>query len=1729
MKPNKINPNDFKNNLIGGKVLSTDNQGNIIATNNATNGGYGVGNYHSEGGIQGINNSTNELIEFENNEVVITKKAVLDNTLHEFDGEMLTNKQILSKINVSGGGVKFDTIEVNDAPKGKIHVNPQTHHYDKQELDAYELLEDMGYNSALENNKETFVIHGVKYDIAKAYELIENGAIDFEIKTIAPFYARYIHTDKKQALDKKIDYSKPIALAVQPKNGKAIIIDGNHRLHQAKSNDIKEVQVIYISDSFAIAQFSKIVKKKGGLIAPNGNPSNLTPEQHKLVRTPEFKAWFGDWENDPENASKVVDENGEPMVVYHGTNVKNITIFDPMKGLNINGTYHAKDIKVASHWSGTTNSRDVTEEDILKIKSFENLEEILNYAGDILRTEYIVNELYTSPKEAKMFGVDSGYSYRIISTDISTPLNSLKGKQKASEIDKTQVVKNEIIKDLEFKKAYDSNSYGKIYINFLNIKNPLVVDAKGKSYYKIQYKGLTFNTEAIALDAIKNNYDGVIVENVLETDYENIKTTDYITFSPTQIKLADGTNTKFDATNPDIRYAKGGLTNKNGHLAENMSLSDIATMHDTSIEKLEKQVKKGLKVEREHTSNPEEQLKIVKDHLYENHKYYSILEKVGLENGGEVYTDNEKKAKDLIEVTTEKLVEEIIKNDYFVDVNRSKTDFGKSNYIYVSDEVDEYGFLNGGKKKIRISDHGVTNIDRIFNETHLHPYEKFYNEKEEFKDIINELNFYFKTNKFFDKEIGFTEVKAYNVQTYELWHNDVVTQEKITKKGKKMFEVTRTYNNPVEIYKHKGTQKIYKKNPLKFENGGLLEPDTTDTTNYTDVANLGMEITGGEAVTLFEQGGYLSQPTLDLFGTDPTLFDGGGEVRKNKTFDEKTDYIIGILKSKYEKGETLESLYNQVKEGYGDYAGAIFSTFAKEMKSNNKFMEEFNKSAFIEDITQKQPTPNVEPTTNTQDTPVATYEEELMRLGAKYNIPAKLMDIKGSELVSDKEFDRLLLLKHKNSKKEDETIVSTEDEPKINIEEVISKFTFMADSPMRRARALSVLEQKTNFDGKIIFNYEFLEGLPKDLEIETRQQYSKKTDKTSDYTFIGNYIIKTKAEIDYYKYLQNGGYPYSDYLKAVATAEKIKNAEKKIKNEEAELQQSKKDKIAKYEMIKDFLINNGNDFYKKYIESFINKITEIESQRKTKDSVESIEHFKKMIDQYTKIMNDNKEIYPLLYKIVHGEVQHKFNWKVGDKVKVKGSVNHISSNIETEIIEIKENRFGDLTYKVESNEGIINQWRGYDGLFPINDQPTPTEFQKLSEVKPTIKTEIKIVKKGNDAFDKQAEKYIKLYLTLINNKDNLKKFHNFIFKNFAPNSRSNNYDVFTIIEINIFELHHYTSVKEAYQGALNLDLETFHIVRETRENGTMTYDYAVGNLYGDATYNELHDQNGNLKQSVQDTQIKQIENDFKINNSKKQEPMNSNQEPMENIFTDIKVNKGVVLEKDKKALIELINTQEQMNPLTNSKNFSDEGSSTGTGALYEFFTPELVANKMLALAQKYGFRGGKVLEPAAGNGRLLKHLETQEITAFEINESNFVNLKINFPEAELYNHEFEKAFLQAPRYNQLIKNNKSSLVADYDLVISNPPYGIFKSRYSSYFKGFNQFEHFFIEKSLSLLKKGGIGVYLIPSGFMRNAHKYNEVKKRIFQLATFVDAYRLPQNIFEKTSIGTDILILKRK
>ena len=70
-------------------------------------GGMLVGKRHSNGGIKALNKSTGQPLEMEGGEVVITRNAVSDNKKRSFNGKMLTNRQILSEINESGGGVSF--------------------------------------------------------------------------------------------------------------------------------------------------------------------------------------------------------------------------------------------------------------------------------------------------------------------------------------------------------------------------------------------------------------------------------------------------------------------------------------------------------------------------------------------------------------------------------------------------------------------------------------------------------------------------------------------------------------------------------------------------------------------------------------------------------------------------------------------------------------------------------------------------------------------------------------------------------------------------------------------------------------------------------------------------------------------------------------------------------------------------------------------------------------------------------------------------------------------------------------------------------------------------------------------------------------------------------------------------------------------------------------------------------------------------------------------------------------------------------------------------------------------------------------------------------------------------------------------------------------------------------------------------------------------------------------
>jgi hypothetical protein len=62
-----------------------------------------------------------------------------------------------------------------------------------------------------------------------------------------------------------------------------------------------------------------------------------------------------------------------------------------------------------------------------------------------------------------------------------------------------------------------------------------------------------------------------------------------------------------------------------GGKADGKTLEDIAVIHNVKFEDIEKEYKVGLLVEVEHSSDPEKQGEVTRDHLIENPKYYTDL------------------------------------------------------------------------------------------------------------------------------------------------------------------------------------------------------------------------------------------------------------------------------------------------------------------------------------------------------------------------------------------------------------------------------------------------------------------------------------------------------------------------------------------------------------------------------------------------------------------------------------------------------------------------------------------------------------------------------------------------------------------------------------------------------------------------------------------------------------------------------------------------------------------------------------------------------------------------------------------------------------------------------------------------------------------------------------------------------------------------------------------------
>ena len=99
-----------------------------------------------------------------------------------------------------------------------------------------------------------------------------------------------------------------------------------HKSKQSTNSDI-QFQTIDTENTELNSIKEQAIANGTFMKAPNGKPTNLTEKQYALVRTKAFKDWFGDWENNPSEASKVVDENGEPLVVYHYTDNENLNEF----------------------------------------------------------------------------------------------------------------------------------------------------------------------------------------------------------------------------------------------------------------------------------------------------------------------------------------------------------------------------------------------------------------------------------------------------------------------------------------------------------------------------------------------------------------------------------------------------------------------------------------------------------------------------------------------------------------------------------------------------------------------------------------------------------------------------------------------------------------------------------------------------------------------------------------------------------------------------------------------------------------------------------------------------------------------------------------------------------------------------------------------------------------------------------------------------------------------------------------------------------------------------------------------------------------------------------------------------------------------------------------------------------------------------------------------------------
>jgi len=219
-------------------------------------------------------------------------------------------------------------------------------------------------------------------------------------------------------------------------------------------------------------------------------------------------------------------------------------------------------------------------------------------------------------------------------------------------------------------------------------------------------------------------------------------------------------------------------------------------------------------------------------------------------------------------------------------------------------------------------------------------------------------------------------------------------------------------------------------------------------------------------------------------------------------------------------------------------------------------------------------------------------------------------------------------------------------------------------------------------------------------------------------------------------------------------------------------------------------------------------------------------------------------------------------------------------------------------------------------------------------------------------------------------------------------------------------------------------------------------------------------------------------------------------------------------------------TQEERDLLANYTGSGGKESvgAKGKGLLNEYYTPQKLVNKLWDIVNSIAPDAQTAFEPSAGTGRIIssspRHIS---MDGAEISEISGTIAQILNPDSNITIGDFQEIF-----FDKKTGKEKAN-IPQYDVVIGNPPFG----DRAGFIKGkgeeskINRQEEYFIKRGLDMTKDGGTLIYVVNSSFLKKGT--SEGKSRIAQLGSLETAYRLPEDVFEDTSIGTDIVIFKKQ